>query len=127
MIAGTFEIDHAAKVLQTSNDSYPLDGKTVFSVVRPFRPMGWLVGCMLAAFGVSFHDLLWMHEIAISGVLSFGVLAAGETVAQLVLVNRDLRGSDLSVAAWGSYADLNEKRRELSEVARSCKNGEDAA
>ncbi|MEL6919843.1 MAG: hypothetical protein AAFO77_02305 [Pseudomonadota bacterium] len=125
MIIGTVSIDRLAGVLNTSDDSYPLDGRTTFSALRPFRVMGWMGVALLGSFAIAFHDLLWMHEIGICVALALILALMSETIAQLVLSNRDLRGSDLSVACWGTYAHLNRLRRELSSTARALDAGED--
>ena len=129
MIVGTLKIDREAGVLETTNDSYPLDRRTVVSVVLPFRAIGWMGAVLLTAFTVGFHDLLLGYEIAVCVGTGMAILFAGETVAQLVLTNRDLRGSDpsLSIAGWGTYRHLNRFRRELSSAARSASAVEDAA
>lgn len=124
MIIGSVSIDQVAGVLNTANDSYPLDRRTVFSVLRPFRVIGWMSVGLLGSFAIAFRDLLWMHEIGICAGLALPVFLIGETIAQLVLSNRDLRGSDLSVACWGTYADLNRLRRGLSSSARSADAGD---
>ncbi|MEL7274313.1 MAG: hypothetical protein AAGK33_12850, partial [Pseudomonadota bacterium] len=63
MIIGGVSIDRVAGVLNTANDSYPLDRRTVFSVLRPFRIIGWMGVGLLGSFAIAFRDLLWMHEI----------------------------------------------------------------
>jgi hypothetical protein len=106
-------------VLHTSNDSYPLTPNTTFSAPRPFRAMGIVTALMISAFGVAFSDLLFWNELGIVTLSAAACFFLGNTIAHLLIVNSDLRGSDLSVAAWGTYRHLNQVRRELADAARA--------
>lgn len=114
MVFGSIEI--SAGVLHTHNDSYTLTPGTNVSARRPFRGMGFVTTALLTAFGISFSDILYATELWIVGGFTISCFLIGNTLAQLVVVNRDLRGSDLSVAAWGSYRHLNRIRREVAEA-----------
>lgn len=100
--------------LETNNDHYPLTPNTTFSVVRPFRGGATAFAGMLLAFAGASSDLLYTWELAVVVGCAAALFVAGSTVAHLMIVNRDLRGSDLQVAFWGTYRHLNRKRREIA-------------
>jgi hypothetical protein len=117
MIFGSLHIDREA--VHTHRDSYVLDALTVFSVRRPFLPMGGMIAVGLMCFGLAFFDLLFAHELLIIAGVSAASLWIGWTVGQLQLLSRDLKGSELSGAIYGTYHHLNAARREIASAKRS--------
>jgi len=113
MILGHVQVDHENGAVNTHRDSYLLKSLTVVSVRRPFLEGGILFGAGYAGFIFAFGDLLFWHEIALTLVAACSALVLGFRVGQLKLLSRDLRGSELSGAIWGSYADLNAVRRDI--------------
>ena len=117
MIFGTAKIvdgSNGRVALETSNDNYPLTPNTNISVLRPFRALGLGLAVLLTGFGIAFRDILYTHEL---WIIAGGVLIAflvGNILAHLVLINRELNGSDLSVAVWGTYRHLNRLRKDLA-------------
>lgn len=106
-------------VLHTNNDSYALSPNTSFSVMRPFRMPGIAGAVLLVAFGIAFWDLLYAVELAGIGAGAAVSLLVGNTLAHLVIINRDLQGSELSIAVWGTYRHVNRRRREIAQAVRS--------
>ena len=121
MIFGTVEVGPG--VLHTHNDSYALSPNTTLSVLRPFRVMGIGMAGLLAAFGWAFHDLLFPGEIAVIAGCSAVLIVAGNSIAHLVVVNRDLHQSDLSIAVWGTYRHLNRVRRAVADAINPAQRG----
>lgn len=119
MIFGKAEIrvtETGSRELETNNDTYALTPNTTFSVLRPFRVSGIGIAVLLSAFGIAFTDLLKPGELwIISGCAALSFVA-GNSLAHLVLTNRELRGTDLSTAVWGTYRHLNRVRRQIAEV-----------
>lgn len=116
MVFGTIEIGDG--VLHTHNDSYALTSNTTFSAPRPFRAAGILTATMISAFGIAFSDLLYTIELFVVGGFAGFCLLVGNSIAHLLIINADLRGSDLSVAAWGTYHHLKRIRRDLADSVR---------
>lgn len=123
MMIGHIHIDEAGGAVNTHRDSYLLDSLTVVSVRRPFLIGGIWCGAGLAAFAVSFGDLLYPHEIAVAltGAIVFGL--TGIHVGQLKLLSRDLRGSELSDVIWGRYATLNTVRLGVARAMSARRSG----
>ena len=105
-------------VLDATNDSYPLTPNSTFSASRPFRAAGILTAVMISAFGIAFSDLLYTAELWAVGGIATVCFLLGNSIAHLLVTNADLRGSDRSVATWGTYPHLSRKRRELADVVR---------
>lgn len=114
MIFGTVDVEDDAVV--THRDSYLLAQLSVVSVRRPFLAPGLLTAAGFGGFALNFGDLLYLEEIATATGLAAFSLFLGIGVGQLKLLSRDLRGSELSDAVWGSYGHLNRVRTEI--VAR---------
>ncbi|WP_386627504.1 hypothetical protein [Sulfitobacter geojensis] len=112
MIIGSYDIYPC--LLETHNDSYTLSRGTHVSARRPFVAGGVILSILLGGFGMAFHDLLYVHEWGVLAASIAACLTAGLNVGQLTLVNRELRGSDLSTALWGTYGHLNLIRREIA-------------
>lgn len=100
--------------VETHNDDYALATVTAVSCRRPFLAPALLIGAGLAGFSWAFADLLYTGEIAFLAVISCIIIWAGQWLGQLKLLSRDLRGSDLDTALWGSYRALTAKRREIT-------------
>ena len=124
MIFGKIE-DIRPGALATHNDLYSLTPQTNYFVVRPFRPIGVGLGMALVMFAWGCRDLLYAHELTIIGGAVLALVLFGETFAHLSIVNRDLRGSEQSIALWGSYGALNEVRRKIAAVNPSAAGGSD--
>ncbi|GMG84970.1 hypothetical protein LNKW23_41860 [Paralimibaculum aggregatum] len=111
MIFGSISIDDGA--VNTHRDSYILDSLTVVSVRRPLLAPAAVIGGGFTAFSWANADLLYPTEIGTLVGASMVALVAGLWLGQLKLLSRDLRGSELSGAIWGSYRRLNHKRAEI--------------
>ncbi len=117
MIFGSLNVDKDA--VYTHRDTYLLENVSVISVRRPFLPMGIVMTIGVGGFGFGFADLLWSHEkLLIAGFCCLG-LAIGWFIGQLQLLSRDLRGSELMGAVYGSYRELNQKRSEIASAKRA--------
>lgn len=116
MIFGTLIIDGEA--LHTHRDTYLVKGLSVISVRRPFLPIGATIAAGAGGFGAAYADLLWSGELAAIAALSTAALVAGLKVGQLNLLSRDLRGSELMGAIYGTYGHLNRLRREIVAAKR---------
>lgn len=121
MIFGTVRLEDGA--VTTHRDSYLIDTLTVVSVRRPVLAPALLTGGGLAAFTVSFAGLLYPGELATISAASLTVLLTGWQLGQLKLLSRDLRGSELSGAVFGRYADLNRIRREIAKAIKNRNEG----
>ena len=116
-IFGSLEIESGAVV--THRDTYELDGIKVVSVRRPGLVPAILVGGGLAGFSLAFAYLLYATEILFLVGIGFGSILIGLWLGQLKLLSRDLRGSELVDAVWGSYTHLNIIRRNIATHMRS--------
>jgi hypothetical protein len=121
-IFGTLKVGDNA--VHTHNDTYMLSNVTAISARRPFLGASILVAGLMTAFSLSFSDLLLASEmtIAMSGVAV--CLFLGFWLGHLQLLSRDLRGSELGTAIWGSYRILNGKRREVADAILRMGKGE---
>ncbi|MGL1921241.1 MAG: hypothetical protein OCD03_09440 [Hyphomicrobiales bacterium] len=111
MILGSIYINNNAVI--THRDSYVLNNLSVISVRRPFIGSALLLGGAFMTFGYSFSDLLYQNEITTIVGASITAIIAGWNIGQLKLLSRDLRGSELSGAIWGSFSDLNRTRTKI--------------
>lgn len=119
MIFGKAEVrvtETGSRELETNNDTYALTPNMTFSVLRPFRVSGIGIAVLLSAFGIAFTDLLKLGELWIISGCATLFFVAGNSLAQLVLTNRELRGTDLSTAVWGTYRHLNRVRRQIAQA-----------
>lgn len=114
MILGQIAIDTERGTIDTHRDSYKFDMVSVVSVRRPFFFSGGALAVGLAAFAWAFSDLLYPHELTGIASASMVLAVAGVQIAQLKLLSRDLRGSELSDAVWGQYGQLNAIRRKIA-------------
>lgn len=113
MILGTLRIDPDEGAVHTHRDSYLIETLSVVSVRRPLLPAGLVFGIGLAGFGVSFADLLHLHEAVTVFTAAAASLLTGWQVGHLTLLSRDLRGSELAGAVWGRFASLQAIRGEI--------------
>ncbi|OXT01986.1 hypothetical protein B7H23_03350 [Notoacmeibacter marinus] len=122
MIIGSVFVD--ADVVQTHRDSYLVAGLSVISVRRPFLPLCLVMAAGFGGFGFAFFDLLRPGEqLAIAG-LCIAALLTGWQLGQLQLLSRDLRGSELTGAVYGTYGHLNRLRKEIVAAKRIARMGD---
>ncbi|NDW06482.1 hypothetical protein [Jiella pacifica] len=121
MIFGTVTIDGHA--VHTQKDTYRIADLSVFSVRRPFLAVGATVAAGTAAFGFVHADLLYLSECLAIGSVSVVSLIGGLMIGQLQFLSRDLRGSELAGAIYGTYGHLNRVRKEVFSVQRSLQTG----
>ncbi len=119
MIFGTFTVTD--DVVITHRDSYLLNSLTVVSVRRPILIPSLMVGLSGVAFGLAFSDLLFISEVAATGIIASGAIFLGIQLGQLKLVSRDLKNTELSSAVWGQYHDLQHHRHAIVEGVRNSK------
>tara|TARA_R110002072_G_scaffold266193_3_gene425044 strand:+ start:1562 stop:1933 length:372 start_codon:yes stop_codon:yes gene_type:complete len=111
MIFGTFKI---GDTLETNNDNYMLASITAVSTRRPFISAGLMAGGLCALFGFGFWDILWPAERLTLSCIAVASVAVGLSIGRLSLASRDLRGTPIADAVYGTYGHLNQKRRELA-------------
>lgn len=122
MIFGKLELGLTA--LHTHNDSYVLAGITAVSTRRPLLSAGLMVGALSATFTLSFADILYPNEIAVLVIATTMSVIGGLSIGQLRLVSRDLRGSPIADAVYGTYPHLNRMRPLIADaVERAAKGG----
>lgn len=123
MILGQIHVDTTRGTIDTHRDSYLLSTLTVVSVRRPFFFGGVLFGVGLGGFTAAFADLLYPQEIATLTLAAAAAVIGGWQIGQLKLLSRDLKGSELSDAIWGRYAQLNSVRRKVAAAVAAHRNG----
>lgn len=123
MIFGSIEVKAKTGVLDTHNDSYILSNITTISARRPFLASGLMIGALISAFGISFFDLLTPAEVAVLITTTGLCVFLGLWLGQLQLLSRDLRGSELGTAIWGSYHHLNRIRRQVADAVNRAHRG----
>ncbi len=111
MLIGSINITQ--KAIITHRDSYLISNLSVISTRRPFLGSAFMLGGAFIAFGLAFSDLLYMNEIAAILIASSVAIIAGLNIGQLKLLSRDLRGSEISGAIFGSYSELNHIRSKI--------------
>ena len=109
MIIGYVTVKNGAVL--THRDSFILSSVSVVSVRRPYFAGALLLCVCTLGFIVTFHDLLYLDELKVAGAISLGLLLSGYQVAQLTLLSRDLKGTELSSAVWGTAGDLQRTRQ----------------
>lgn len=122
MIFGALSID--SRAVQTHRDSYLLDRLTVISVRRLCLAPAILFALGLGGFAIAFADLLYASEVWGILIACTAFLGIGFWLGQLTLLSRDLRGSELSGAVWGSYRRLNAERRAIVAAMRDAQDRE---
>lgn len=121
MIFGQLHISE--NVVHTHNDSYILSNITAVSARRPFLSSGILAAGLICVFGVAFADLLYPGEIVFIVASAAASLLIGFWLGQLQLLSRDLRGTELAAAIWGSYRHLNRIRRQVANAVNNVGSG----
>ncbi|WP_299961517.1 hypothetical protein [uncultured Roseobacter sp.] len=112
------KIDITPKAVETHRDSYKIDQLSVVGVRRAFLPFGAMMAVGGSAFGWQFFDLLYPNErIGLAIFVSVAALV-GFCLGHLQLLSRDLRGSELRGAVWGTYGHLNRIRRQIMNAMR---------
>ena len=114
MIFGDFHLSNNA--IHTHNDSYVLSNITTVSARRPFLGASFMLAFLLALFCWAFFDLFYASELLVIASIIGAVLFGGFSLGQFQLLSRDLKGSELSTAIWGSYQHLNNIRREVADA-----------
>ena len=118
MILGSIAVQDGAVL--THRDSFILSNVSVVSVRRPYLAGAVLLSGGFIGFVATFADLLYPDEAmaVVAGVLS--LLIIGFNAAQLTLLSRDLKGTELTSAVWGTAGDLHKARaRIVAERQRS--------
>ncbi len=119
MIIGKLRLGETS--LHTSNDSYVLQSITAVSTRRPFLSAGLMIGGLTAAFGVAFADILYPGELIALAAVAFLATLLGWKIGLLLLVSRDLRGSPIADAVYGTYRHLNRLRPEIADAVERAK------
>ena len=121
MIFGHVKVEDNA--VTTHRDSFILDTVSAVSVRRPFLAGAVLLSFGFAGFSVAFMDLLYIHEIVSFTGISAGLLLIGSQIGQLSLLSKDLKGTELSSAVWGSPRALQQIRSQIIEERRRAMQG----
>ena len=111
MIIGYAHVEDGA--VTTHRDSFLLDSISTISVRRTYLFFCGLMALGLVGFAYAFSDLLYPGEILASGIAAFTLVLVGFFTAQLTLLSRDLKGTELSTAIWGTPGHLHKKRQEI--------------
>ena len=121
MVFGKIRLGETA--LHTHNDSYVLDSISAVSTRRPFLSASLMIAGFTVGFGWSFMDILSFGELL--ALFSVALLSAvgGLTIGQLRLISRDLRGSPIADAVYGTYSHLNHLRPQIADAAERAKTG----
>ncbi|GAA6176728.1 hypothetical protein [Sulfitobacter pacificus] len=122
MISGQLRLGETT--LETHNDSYVLDGIKAVSTRRPFLSAGLAIGSLIAGFTLSFADILYLGEIAALIVTSFLSITGGLFIGRLQLVSRDLTGSPIADAVYGTYGHLNRMRPLIADAVERATRGD---
>ncbi|AXX97824.1 hypothetical protein [Profundibacter amoris] len=105
--------------LVTHRSSYLLDSITAADVQRPLLSISLVPVIGSCAFCFAFRGILFPDEIAIIIGSATALLIGAARIGQLKLVSRDLRGSELSGAVWGSTKHLKSIHAEITRVWES--------
>ncbi len=109
----------------THRDSFMLDSISVVSVRRPYLGGAWLLSLSLFGFGIAFFDLLYGSEVFVLTAIGCALLLVGSYIGQLSLLSRDLKGTELSSAIWGTPWSLDLMRRKIVKARQEALAGED--
>ena len=121
MILGKLHLGETS--LHTHRDSYVLETISAISTRRPFLSAGAMITVLTTGFGWSFADILTTGELLALSLVSLSSLAGGVGIGQLHLVSRDLRGSPIGDAVYGTYRHLNHERLSITEAVERTKAG----
>lgn len=116
MVFGTLELSSTS--LTTHNDVYVLDGIRLVSTRRPLLSSCMTFAGLLAIFGLGTFDLLFTGELLLLLCLITSSVALGLNLGQLRLVSRDLRGSPMADAVYGTYGHLKHERLRIADAMR---------
>jgi len=111
MILGKIEITKTT--LETHNDSYALASVSAVSARRPYLSAGIMIAGVTSLFGLAFQDILYPVELTCLGTVTLTSLLGGLCLGRLQLVSRDLRGSPIADAVFGTYGHLNRLRPQI--------------
>jgi hypothetical protein len=111
MIIGYINVTDTS--LETHNDSYALASISAVSARRPFLSAGVMIGGLSGLFGLAFFDILYTRELIILAAISLLSILGGLLIGRLQLVSRDLRGSPIADAVFGTYKHLNRLRPQI--------------
>ncbi|MEM8497844.1 MAG: hypothetical protein AAF542_07450 [Pseudomonadota bacterium] len=111
MIIGFVKVEDGAVL--THRDSFILDSVSVVSVRRPYLAGSILLGTALLGFAIAFADLLYTDEMITIAAVSLAILIIGLMTGHLTLLSRDLKGSELSSAIWGTPRALQQIRQRI--------------
>lgn len=111
MIIGSIKVNNGAVL--THRDSFILSNVSVVSVRKPYLAGTVLLCAGAIGFISTFADLLYPNELMAVGAAVLMLLTIGFQVAQLTLLSRDLKGSELSSAVWGTSGDLQRARADI--------------
>jgi len=106
-------------VLHARNTVYSLSPEIDASADPILRTSSLALAAFLLLFAGGFHDLLTPVELAVIAGFALTSLALGFSLARLVIIKPSLRGSDLSVAGYGTYRDVRRLAAEIVEAAHS--------
>ncbi|MEM9699409.1 MAG: hypothetical protein AAF943_11525 [Pseudomonadota bacterium] len=121
MVFGTLEL--RGNSLKTHNDVYVLDGISLVSTRRPFLSSGLSFAGLLTLFGAGTIDLLYAGELLLIIGLVAVSAAIGLCIGQLRLVSRDLRGSPMGDAVYGTYGHLKGERLRIADAVQRARGG----
>jgi len=108
-------------VLYARNTFYSLSPEMDAKADPVFRTPGMVGAALAALFGFGFRDLLDPHELLAIAGLVVASIAFGFTVARLVIIKQSLRGSELSVAGFGTYPRMLAIAAEIVETVQAKK------
>ncbi len=111
MIIGDIKV--TATSLITHRDTFSLNKLTVVSVRRPLLSIAFVLSLALGGFVWAFHELMYTHEMVTVLVFCALALLIAANLAQLSVLSLDLKGTELSSAAWGHPKALNAARHEI--------------
>lgn len=121
MIFGKLELHDTT--LETKNDDYVLASITAVSTRRPFLSAGLLIGALTGTFTGAFFDILHIEEIAALCAVTTMSLTGGWSIGKLQLVSRDLRGTPIADAVYGTYRDLSRWRPKITAAIARANSG----
>lgn len=112
-----------ADTLTTHNDSYVLSGLSAVSTRRPFLSSAIAMAALLILLGLGTIDILYAGEMLLIAASAGLFLGLGLTIGQLRLVSRDLRGSPIADAVYGTYGHLTRERLKIAVAVQASNRG----